>query len=246
MPLSEFKKPSFAQFKRLFEAELNCKALDWIESNIRVKKSRRSRKFQDLPKYTLANALLSEPPQKFIDLYKDLFKDVNNLNGRSYHAYACDQVDGYMKEEFHFQKLKKLHPHLDISFKGSEYQDGIREIYMTGAKNRAADLLVTDPQKDKSIDLHLKSNIKFLKTFYMTFRGGKEPEINKIKSRNSQTHILVDGLKYFRYSDLINNKDVIDKEGFLKGEEAESWGGNGAYRIFFKESVSDLAKKYEI
>jgi len=246
MPLNNFKKPSFAQFQPLFEAELNCKARDWIESNIRVKKSYGSIKFEDLPKYALSNALLSEPPQKFIDLYNDLFKNVNNLNGRSYHAYVCDQVDGYMKEEFHFQKLKKLHPHLDISFKGSEYKDGIREIYMTGAKNRDADLLVTDSKKDKSIDLHLKSNIKFLKNYYMTFRGGKPPEINKIKSSNSQTHILVDGLKYFRLKDLINNKDAIDKEGFLEGREAENWGGNGAYRIHFKPSLLDLAKKYEI
>lgn len=243
MPSSKFKKPSFAQFLPLFEAELNCKARDWIESNIRVKESPKSKEFKKLPRYALAYALLSKPPQEFIDLYDDLFKNVNNVNRRGKHAYVCDLIDGFVKEEFHGQKLKKLHPHLGISFQGSEHQDGIREIYMTGAKNRAADLSVTDPKKDKPIDLHLKSNEKFLNNPCITFRGGKEPEFNKIQIPNSEVHIFVDGLKYFRFKDI---KNFIRREYTLEGEAADSWGGPGAYRILFKDSVLDLAKKYEI
>ena len=114
---------------------------------------------------------------------------------------------------------------------------------MTGAKNRAADLLVTDPKKDKSISLHLKSNEKFLDNPCITFRGGKEPEFNKIKSPNSEVHIFVNGLKYFRFKDI---KNFIRREYTLEGKDADDWGGPGAYRILFKDSVLDLAKKYEI
>tara|TARA_B100000242_G_C42931170_1_gene431877 strand:- start:30 stop:791 length:762 start_codon:yes stop_codon:yes gene_type:complete len=241
----KFLTKNFQSFLDEFKSEFNCHPALWVQENIKIKQNRSSTKYEDpnLP-YFLSFSLLKKPPQKYLDLYKEYFSNANNSKQRNPHQYVCNQVDGFMKEAFHIRKLSKLYPNFNISIKSEEFKNNIRFLYREGGQSRTPDLEITNPKTNQSVSLHVKSNAPFLNNLFHTFRGGKNPEFDLIKQKKSQAHILTDGTQYFKISDLINKEVFIKKTELLEGEMADSWGGKGARRIYFKDTIKDLAIPY--
>jgi hypothetical protein len=249
--MSNFIKNNFEAFQASFEKHIGRKLCPWIEDNIVVKKTKKHKKVEKAPKWFLCHVLLREPSVEVTQFCEEHFSEANNLNGRTPHEYACDQVFGYLKEVYHIKRLELKHPNIELTLVSDEFNKdtGKREIYTEGSRSGGIDLKARfkeNKDKTKYKGIHIKSNSTFIRSPTMTFRGGRNPEINKIKNIEHGVHIPVDENQYFSISDLLKNKDCIESEGKLTNpEDMKSWGGEGSYRIKFTKNILKFATPYQ-
>lgn len=237
--MNEFLKSNFKEYKIAFEKYMDCKLCSFIEDNMIVMDNPKDKNVIELPKWFLCLSLLRNPDQKIINKCNELFSGVNNLWGRTAHQYACDQVFGFLNEVYHIKRLTLKHSDKTFLLNGSEFNriTNKRELYTSGGSSRDFDLKVSFNGRIKNI--HLKANNTFAEKPKITFRGGKNPEINLIRQGQSDTHILIDKDRFLSISSLIKDKECIEDEFPF-----DKWGGPGGYRILFKDNVFDYASYY--
>jgi len=249
--MKKFLKHNFENYQPYFEQHMGRKLCPWVEDNIAVKRKKTDKSYIELPKWFLCNVLLARPDQETLQWCEDLFKNSVNLNNRTYHQYACDQVYGTLSEAYHLKRLEKKFPNCEFDLTSSEFNEQTekREIYCNGRAKRDWDFEVRFRGKTKSKKIHIKTNSVFTKTLSMRFRGTKstkgEPEIVSIKNTEDGTHFPIDQNKYITVSNLLNNKEFIKSEGYITNPvEKKDWGGEGAYIINFKENILDNCIQY--
>ena len=245
--MNEFLISNFSELKEDFEKEIGCGLAKYVENNISVMDNSISRKVVELPKWFLAKCLLKNPEDKIINKCNQLFSKAKNLNRRTPHEYACNQVAGFLNEVFHYKKLQLKYPDKQVTLNGSEFNPLTkkRELYREGYGKRDADIKILSDESNQSISV--KSNATFSKYPQITFRGedytGGIPEIDSVKKQEYDAHILFYNKdKYLSLASTLNNKECIKKEFYL--EPSNKWGGSGAYRILFKDNILDYASHY--
>jgi hypothetical protein len=248
--MNKYIQRNFESFKQDFELNFQESIPTWISKNLCIKKNKNSKEL-DLSDDFISHALLKNPPQDWLQSCDELFSKTRNLNGRTTHLYLSNQVHGTLKEALHARKLAKKHPNFDVNVVSCEFNSETkkREIYLNVSRaNRKPDLNVSWPKHDNlnagNADIHVKSNDYFLDKKQITFRGGKNSEYKQIKEKEYVLHILVNHKQYLSISDFNNLKDHISTNQVLTGKEAQSWGGQGAKRICFKNSIEQLLKRY--
>jgi len=241
--MNKFVHDNFAEFKKEFEKEFNQNICVWIENNIDIKETPKTRSIE-VGDWFACKSLLKEPDEGFKKLCNRLFGGIRNLNGRSPHIYLADQINGTLKEALHAKKLAKKHKEYDICVISSEFNPSSkkRELYtrLHRSVNRKPDLrVVTDK---KPIDIHIKANNTFLRSHKITFRGGKNPEYQSISNKEYYVHLLLSPHEYISIQNFHSLTDHILREEILPTQNM--WGGSGARCFHFKPSILNLVKTY--
>lgn len=246
--MNDFLISNFLEFKKNFEKDIGFSLAKYVENNISVMDNSISKKVVELPKWFLAKCLLKYPEDKIVNKCNQLFSKTKNLNRRTPHEYACNQVAGFLNEVLHYKKLQLKYPDKQVTLNGSEFNalTKKRELYCDGFGKRDADIKILSDGSNESISV--KSNATFSKNPQITFRGKSKtkkgiPEIDLIKKQEHDVHILFYNKdKYLSLSSAFNNKECIESEFYLPS--SNDWGNEGAYRIKFKNNIFDYSVYY--
>lgn len=237
----DFFYSNFEVFRDEFIKVFRMSICDWVELNIELKESPESYRAIDVPEKFLCSSLLRRPNREFLNLCNRLFSGIPNLNGRSAHKYLANQIYGSLKEALH---AKKLSENYDVKLTGDEFNSTTkkRELYTRDVRklSRSPDLSIST--SDSFLPVHIKANQTFLKNKKLTFRGGSNPEYNEILNKKHAVHILFSPHQYISIDNLRTIKTHTLKIDSLS--TPNSWGGSGAKRLFFKDSISDLIINY--
>ena len=248
--MSKFIHNNFESFQIEFEKTFNQKICHWINNNIDIKEGKNSRAIE-VPKNFICCSLLREPKIESFDFNKlcnRLFSTVKNLNKRTPHEYLANQVHGTLQEVLHKHKLQKKYSNYDFSFASSEFNrlTKKREIYTKPNRkdiSRDADLNFVCPEGQ--FNIHIKGNNTFKHRPQLTLRGGRLPEYDKIQeSKKDFLHILVSPNEYISIYNFNKINDHIHSSAKLPSPQSKSWGGDGAHRIIFKQSIFNSIKTY--
>lgn len=240
----DFFYSNFGVFRDEFIKVFRMSICDWVELNIELKESPESQRAIDVPKKFLCSSLLKCPNREFLNLCNRLFSKTPNLNKRSPHTYLANQIHGSLKEALH---AKKLSINYDVKLIGDEFNSTTkkRELYTIGVDklSRSPDLSISMP--DNSLPVHIKANQTFLNNKQLTFRGGSPSEYNEILDKKHAVHILFSSPhQYAAIDNLRIIKPYISKIDTLPDSINKDWGGSGAKRLHFKDSISDLIINY--
>jgi len=237
----DFFYSNFGVFRGEFIKVFRMSICDWVELNIELKESPESQRAIDVPKKFLCSSLLKSPNREFLNLCNRLFSKTPNLNKRTPHTYLANQIHGSLKEALH---AKKLSINCDVKLIGDEFNSITkkRELYTKGVDklSRSPDLSIST--SDSSLLVHIKANQTFLKNKQLTFRGGSTTEYDEILSKKQAVHILFSPHQYVAIDNLRIIKPHILKIYSLPNPN--DWGGSGAKRLYFKDSISDLIINY--